>query len=355
VTAPPPESAGAGPAEPAPRRPLRRRLARAVISVVMVAGVAAATVGVVRLAAPAVRAPLPAVSSSDPAIGTFSHHHVVITLPARPASYLGAFIKGTPASYAPVQSFAQSTGVQPNIVLFYSGWYEKFQSGFATQVTAHGGVPFFQIDPTGVSVAAIGIGAYDTYLKRLATDVASYGAKTGHGVIIGFGHEMNGQWFPWGYRHVAPKLFVKAWQHIVEVFRQQGADDVTWLWTVNIIDNKGGIPSPAPWWPGERYVTWVGIDGYYLQSSWTFASLFGPTIKAIRALTIDPVLISETAAAPASAQPAKLADLFAGVHSYGLLGFVWFDADHAGNWRLSTPAAFAAYRQGAATFGRPSA
>ena len=47
----------------------------------------------------------------------------------------------------------------------------------------------------------------------------------------------------------------------------------------------------------------------------------------MRALTLDPILITETAAAPAAGQPAKIADLFAGVRAYGLLGFVWFDAN----------------------------
>ncbi len=102
--------------------------------------------------------------------------------------------------------------------------------------------------------------------------------------------------------------------------------------------------------PGSSYVTWVGIDGYYRRPSWTFASLFGPTIKAVRKLTLDPILISETAAPGATAQPAKIANLFAGVRAYGLLGFVWFDANRKRDWRLSSPAAIAAYRQGAETY-----
>ena len=97
-------------------------------------------------------------------------------------------------------------------------------------------------------------------------------------------------------------------------------------------------------------MTWVGIDGYYLKPSWTFASLFGPTIKAVRALTLDPILISETGAGPAGGQPAKIADLFAGVRAYGLLGFVWFDAKGTQDWRLNGPAALAAFRQGAKTY-----
>ena len=45
------------------------------------------------------------------------------------------------------------------------------------------------------------------------------------------------------------------------------------------------IPRPGQWWPGNSYVNWVGIDGYYLKPSWSFAPLFGPTIGAVRGLT----------------------------------------------------------------------
>jgi len=34
--------------------------------------------------------------------------------------------------------------------------------------------------------------------------------------------------------------------------RQQAADKVTWLWTVNVIDTQAGIPSPAPGGPAVR-------------------------------------------------------------------------------------------------------
>jgi len=165
---------------------------------------------------------------------------------------------------------------------------------------------------------------------------------------------MNGYWYSWGHRHTSPAVFVAAWRHIVTVFREQGATNVTWMWTINIIDKHGGIPSPARWWPGSAYVNWVGIDGYYFKPSWTFASLFGPTIKAVRALTLDPVLISETAASPAAGQPAKIANLFAGIRAYGLLGFVWFDANRKRDWRLTSPAAGAAFNRGARTFARPA-
>ena len=81
--------------------------------------------------------------------------------------------------------------------------------------------------------------------------------------------------------------------------------------------------------------------------------MFGPTIKAVRALTLDPILITEVAASPAAGQPAKIADLVAGVRAYGLLGFVWFDANKKRHWRLSSPAAFAAYHRAASSLMGP--
>ena len=276
-----------------------------------------------------------------------------VNLPAASASYLGVFTKGVPRSYAGVNAFASATGAKPDVIMYYSGWYMPFPTGFANNVANHGAVPLVQMDPNGVSVAAIAAGQYDGYLSAYAEAVRAYR----HPVILSFGHEMNGTWYKWGYTQTSPAVFVAAWRHIVTLFRALEAKNVTWLWTVNIINDtqKGKIPRPNPWWPGSSYVTWVGIDGYYLKSSWKFAPLFGPTIADVKNLTNDPILIAETGAVPASGQPAKIADLFAGIRAYGLLGFVWFDSTNTihQDFRLSSPAAVNAFRQGASTYHRP--
>jgi Glycosyl hydrolase family 26 len=269
---------------------------------------------------------------------------------AQPLRYLGVYEKDAPSSYAGIDQFAQATGRQPNLVCYYSGWGKPFQAGFATAAAKHGAVPLVQINPGGVSLTAIASGRYDAYLRSYAAAVRSYHRP----VILSFGHEMNGWWYSWGYLHSSPAAFVAAWRHIVTLFRTQGAGNVTWLWTINIIAPRGKIPAPAPWWPGGAYVTWVGIDGYYYRRSWSFAPLFGPTIKAVRALTRAPILIAETSAAPTAGKPAKITDLFAGIRAYGLLGFVWFNADTGIDWRLDSSAAIAVFRRGARTFRRPA-
>jgi mannan endo-1,4-beta-mannosidase len=266
-------------------------------------------------------------------------------LPRQPGSYLGAYAKQSPASYRGLAAFTKATGVRPDLAMYYSSWLEPFQARFAATAARHGAVPLVQIEPYGTSLKAIAAGRYDGYLAGYAAAVRAYG----HPVILSFGHEPNGYWYPWSYRHASPAVFVAAWRHIVTYFRGAQARNVTWLWTINIIDPRTGIRAPAPWWPGAGYVTWVGIDGYYYKPTWTFAPLFGPTIKAVRALTTDPIIVSETGAAPAAGKAAKITDLFAGIRAYGLLGFVWFDSVGLKDWRISDPAALAAYHRGART------
>jgi mannan endo-1,4-beta-mannosidase len=245
------------------------------------------------------------------------------SLPHAPGSYLGVFENGSPPSYGPIEEFAQAAGAEPNLIGYYSGWAEPFALSFARSMHSHGVIPFVQIDPSLASVAGIADGAYDGYLRLYADTVAEYG----HQVVIGFGQEMNGSWFPWGYGHVLPSTFVAAWQHIWSVFRSQGADNVTWLWTIQADEPGTGLITS--WWPGARYVTWVGIDGYYSQPSDTFNSVFVQTIDQVRSFTGKPILLSETAVGRLDNQFPNILNLFNGMAQYQTLGLVWFDKDQS--------------------------
>ena len=64
-------------------------------------------------------------------------------------------------------------------------------------------------------------------------------------VILSFGHEMNGYWYTWGNTHTSPADFVDAWRHIVTLFRAEGAENVTWLWTINAIQNEAQAQANA--------------------------------------------------------------------------------------------------------------
>lgn len=255
------------------------------------------------------------------------------------ASYLGVYEPGVPPNYGPITTFARTVQKQPNLVGYYSGWAQPFASSFALKLHSHHMIPYVQIDPTYASVSAIAAGTYDSYLRTYADSVRSYA----HSVVIGFGHEMNAPWYSWGYGNVKPGTFVAAWRHIVTLFKQEGAENVTWLWTIN--QNSKGTGPIASWWPGRAYVTWVGIDGYYFGPTDTFNSVFGRTIKQVRTFTKKPVLLSETAVGPAANRYAKIGDLFNGITESNALGLVWFDFPHDRgtynqDWRIegNTPA-----------------
>jgi mannan endo-1,4-beta-mannosidase len=265
------------------------------------------------------------------------------TLPTAADSYLGVYVPGIPHSYRPVRAFVGRTGVRPNVLLYYSSWWEPFREKFAATAAVHHAIPLVQINPEHVRLSAIAAGRYDTYIQSFAAAIRAYRRP----VIVGFGHEMNAQWSKWGYRHARPATFVAAWRHIVSEFRMVGVGNVTWLWTVNVIDAHANSLPPGRWWPGDRYVDWVGIDGYYRRPAWRFAALFGPTIKAVHQLTGDPILISETGVAPRAGKAAKISNLFAGIKAYGLLGVVWFDAVAHQDWRLNNHAAIDAFYRAA--------
>jgi mannan endo-1,4-beta-mannosidase len=267
-------------------------------------------------------------------------------LPAQsPIRYLGVFEPGSPGSYTGVDEFARAVGRQPNLVTYYSFWEEQFQQEFAETVAENGATTIVQIEPVNVPLANIAAGVYDSYLISFADQVAAFR----HEVVISFGHEMNGYWYSWGYHRTPAATFIAAWRHIVILFRQQGADNVKWLWQVNSINSKTG--PVQDWWPGSQYVTWVGVSGYYYLPGDTFDNVFNPVVTAVRQFTQDPVLIAETAVGPQAGQTRGIKDLFAGLRMQHDIGLVWFDQHSTGglykgeNWRLEgNRTALAAFR-----------
>ena len=102
--------------------------------------------------------------------------------------------------------------------MYYSGWCVPFPTKFATTVANKGAVPLVQMDPDNISLRQIASGQYDGYLSAYAEAVRAYQ----HPVILSFGHEMNGNWYTWGYGNTSPAVFVAAWRHIVKLFRYPG-------------------------------------------------------------------------------------------------------------------------------------
>jgi hypothetical protein len=244
-----------------------------------------------------------------------------------------------------VAEFATAAKASPRIAGYYSSWGERFQTAFASTAWSHGAYVFVQLEPWTVSCASIAAGKSDVFLRMYADAVRAFR----HPVILSFGHEANGTWYPWG-EGTPPKDYVAAWRHIVTVFRQQGADNVTWLWVMNI----GRFRMLPGLYPGASYVNWIGVTGYLSRPADTFTSVLEPTISYVRQLAPGkPVILDETGVAPGSDRPAQISDLFAGVRAMHLVGLLYFDIDQTGgqykqDWRIEgNSVALAAFRRGA--------
>ena len=261
--------------------------------------------------------------------------------------YVGVALSHPSQDY--LNGFEQTTGLKPGIVENYQAFVLPFPSSWARTLLARGILPLIQLNPRLVTLGAIAAGRYDSYLSQYAAAVRALRAPVG----LSFGHEMNGSWNPWGYRHVPPGVFVAAWRHIPQVFAAAGARQIIWVWTGCLLTPEDPRVGPAlrPWWPGGAYVNWVGLDIYYFSPKVTFRGEFVPTITAVRSFTNDPILLTETAVPNQSGQVRQIADLFAGARASHLLGIIWYDQNGRRTWGLdrSRPAAVAAFRRGAAS------
>lgn len=243
---------------------------------------------------------------------------------------VGVFVAGATVSYRPVDAWARLTGAPPGLVTYYSGWGDPFQAHFARWAHKRGAVPFVQMEPTGVGVASIALGASDTYLRAFARAVRAYRWP----VAVSFGPEANGPFYSWGCRHTPAGTYVAAWRHIHQVMASAGARNIIWTWDVNRIYHAT-CPLAARW-PGRRYVDWIGVDGYWRGHGDSFGDALAPTIRAARQLAGLPVLIGETGAPDVRAASGWVRSVFHGVeHTAGVVGLVWFNyGDRLGNYRL---------------------
>jgi hypothetical protein len=118
-------------------------------------------------------------------------------------------------------------------------------------------------------------GRWDADLTRWCDGAAAVDGP----LLVEFGTEVNGEWFPWNGRWNGggrtdgygdpnvpdgPERFRDVYRRIVDTCRTEGADNITWFWHVDV------GPSPSAAWnsdfanyyPGDDYVDWIGLSDY---------------------------------------------------------------------------------------------
>jgi len=248
--------------------------------------------------------------------------------------FLGVEASGAPQTLGPVRTFAAAAARKPNVVGQYIAWDTSFDAQAAAKAWSYGALYYMSWEPYGTTLAAIASGRSNAYITKFATAVRALNVP----VAISFGHEMNGNWYPWGTTGSTPAQFVAAWRLIHGLFTGVGATNVIWVWNPNDIFP---VPQVAlkPYWPGNAYVNWVGITGYFTPGGpESFPALFDPTMREIRQFTSEPFLIAETSVETGSAEVSAMNSLVRGIARHpDVLGFIWFNYSKAGvDWRIQS-------------------
>lgn len=304
------------------------RMAGVLVAAALLAGAAACSPAVTGGDAPT--APAPVTVSSAPAP---PYDIRPLLTPAR--KYLGAALEGVPSSVTPVDEFTAKSGKQPNLLAYYAAWGDQFNANLLTPLWNRGQLPYIAWEPFTRPLAQIADGADDKYLQQFAADVTSYRMP----VAISFAHEMNGHWYPWGTKSTTAADYVRAWRHVHEVFLGAGATNVIWVWSPNVVNPLPEI-ALKPYYPGDGYVDWVGVVGYFAKyGASTFDTLFGPTFDQVRGFSGKPLLIAETGSTPGARKPADIAELWRGVGARkDVIGFIWFNLNKETDWRIESSA-----------------
>jgi hypothetical protein len=183
----------------------------------------------------------------------------------------------------------------------------------------------------------------------------------GRPVFLRFAHEMNGDWYPWAGplnndpgRTNGPAKYVATWRHVHDLFAEEGASNVVWVWC----PNRSSFPSTRwndfrRYYPGDSYVDWVCIDGYNhgATEDWTawrsFEEVFRPIYDAYA--SVKPIMVGETGSVELGGDKAQwIRDTHTVLKASfpSVAAFVWFNIDKNGHdWRVnSSSGALEAYR-----------
>ncbi|CAN5608643.1 hypothetical protein BH23CHL5_BH23CHL5_06890 [soil metagenome] len=259
-------------------------------------------------------------------------------------------------------------GREPAIVMFHTHWGNDsgiFNRSLLEFVLERGVTPLVTWEPWrplyagGLAVSeqpdfalrTISAGQHDAYIESWADGIAGLGEI----VMIRFGHEMNGDWYPWGIgvNGNTAADFVDAWRYLHEKFEAAGAFNVRWVWT----PIAGGSTQFDQSFPGDDYVDYVGMSGFNwgtTQQAWgvgiwqSFEEIFTPTFEALQNLSDKPIIIAEMASAEQGGDKAAwITDSFLlqlPLSFPEIRAVVWFNIVKETDWRIdSSPESLRAF------------
>ena len=258
------------------------------------------------------------------------------TIDATAKPMFGAFTYGGVwQGMGPIHQLEDLLGRRLDVVHWFMNWDTPYDASLVEEASAGGRIPLITWQPKHQSVADIAAGKYDGIIRAFADGVRS----TPGLVYIRPFPEMNGDWEPWNGH---PAEFVRAWRHMVDVFRAEHATNVRWVWCPNVTDQpRTAANAMELYYPGTRYVDVLALDGYnwgttQSWSSWrSFNDIFQAPYARITALGPQPVWIAEVASTSKGGNKATwVANMLDSKHFPRIRALIWFNENNDMDWRL---------------------
>ena len=95
-----------------------------------------------------------------------------------------------------------------------------------------------------------GNGDYDKIIKKYA----AWAKASNRPIYLRIGYEFDGP-----HNELQPNEYVKAYKHIVDIMRKEGANNIAFVWHSYASKPYKNYPI-SDWYPGDDYVDWVAIS-----------------------------------------------------------------------------------------------
>jgi len=220
---------------------------------------------------------------------------VNIPLPPKGYLYQGVYPGGITGAESDLtlndlRSYEETVGKSAVWVYFSHNWYKgrEFPLKTATWIRDAGSIPFIRLmlrsspeqnvqEPL-YKLQAIIDGEFDNDFHAWCSSARDFRTP----ILAEYGTEINGEWFPWngvwhgggeldGYgdptQADGPERFRDAYRHIIQICRDEGADNIIWVFHAN----NGDWPQEdwnalENYYPGDDWIDWIGVSVYGAQT-----------------------------------------------------------------------------------------
>ncbi len=215
---------------------------------------------------------------------------ITLVMPTN-AAYTGAYVDfgegESNVTFDAITGFEKLTGKHLAVIAMGNFWGDQaFPTKTIRIIAEYGAIPLIfwspwdkpykeSLKPDRFNLPDILAGKWDSYIDQWADAARNYGKP----LLVTWGLEMNGTWFPWSGNYygagkvvgkkngrplyAGPEMVKKTYRYVVDRVRARKADNILWGFHANNFSSpRDSWNKMANYYPGTNYVDWLGLSVY---------------------------------------------------------------------------------------------